>query len=120
MLVGLPGVAEQVTEIVAVTRELHAPEILDLEVVSAIRSVVLRRLTTIDHATRLIASLATIPIIRHSHQSLLTRVWQLRDNATAYDAAYLALAEQLDAPLVTRDARLARAAGHRARVRLVE
>ena len=55
----------------------------------------------------------------HSHEALIERVWELRRNATAYDAIYLALAEALDAPLLTLDRRLANSPGHRATVRLV-
>jgi predicted nucleic acid-binding protein len=56
------------------------------------------------------------PLRRHSHTALLPRAWALRATLTAYDAVYVALAEALDAPLVTRDARLARAPGVRARI----
>jgi len=58
-------------------------------------------------------------VIRHPHYPLLNRIWNLRHNMTAYDAAYVALAETLQAPLLTRDAKLAPAAGHGARVELV-
>ena len=57
---------------------------------------------------------------RYPHAALLPRIWDLRENLTAYDASYVALAETLDAPLVTADARLARAPGHRATVELYE
>ncbi len=57
---------------------------------------------------------------RYSHMPLLPRIWQLRDNLTAYDAAYVALAEALGAPLVTADARLARAAGVRCEVEVLK
>jgi predicted nucleic acid-binding protein len=59
-------------------------------------------------------------IDKHSHRDLLARIWQLRDSVTAYDAAYLALAEALDAPLLTCDTKLGRAHGHRASVEVVE
>ena len=65
------------------------------------------------------ADLADMPIRRYPHDVLLPRVWDLRHNLTAYDAAYVALAEALDAPLVTRDRRLARAAGHGADIELL-
>jgi predicted nucleic acid-binding protein len=55
-------------------------------------------------------------ISRYAHTAMLPRIWELRDNVSAYDASYIALAETLEAPLVTRDARLARAPGIRAEV----
>ena len=63
--------------------------------------------------------LADFPLRRYPHDFLLTRVWELRNNLTAYDAVYVALAEALGAPLLTRDRRLAAAPGHHAQVELV-
>ena len=63
--------------------------------------------------------LADLPLTRHRHTPFLPRIWELRENLTAYDAAYVALAEALGAPLVTRDAALARSSGHSARIELV-
>jgi predicted nucleic acid-binding protein len=63
--------------------------------------------------------LSDFPLHRYPNDVLLPRVWELRHNLTAYDAVYVALAEALDARLVTRDRRLAAASGHRARVELV-
>jgi len=60
-----------------------------------------------------------LPLQRHPHDWLLPRVWELRHNLTAYDAVYVALAEALGAPLVTRDARLAAAPGHSARIEMM-
>jgi predicted nucleic acid-binding protein len=62
---------------------------------------------------------SNITLVRHSHEQLLSRVWQLRANLSAYDAAYIALAEALSAPLLTRDAKLASAPGHHALIELV-
>jgi predicted nucleic acid-binding protein len=91
---------------------LHAPHLLDVEVVQVVRRYA--ALGTID-PERGRAALAD----RYPHDLLLPRIWELRHNLTAYDTAYVALAETLDAPLITRDRRLAGATGHHARVDLV-
>jgi predicted nucleic acid-binding protein len=66
-----------------------------------------------------LADLADLPIARYPHAALLPRLWQLRDNLTAYDAAYVALAEALDCALLTRDRRLAGTPLHAASIELV-
>jgi predicted nucleic acid-binding protein len=66
-----------------------------------------------------LADLADLPVRRYPHDFLLPRVWQLRNNLSAYNAVYVALAEALDAPLITRDQRLAAKAGHRALIGVV-
>ena len=73
-----------------------------------------------DRAAEAIADLVDLDLHRHAHLDLLTRAWKLRENVTAYDAMYVALAEALDAPVVTCDAPLAKAPGHRARIEVVE
>jgi predicted nucleic acid-binding protein len=88
---------------------LHAPHLLDVEVAQ-----VLRRYATMgeigdQRGTEALADLADFPIRRYPHDFLLTRVWTLRNNFTAYDAVYVALAEALNARLLTRDQRLAAA-----------
>lgn len=98
---------------------LHAPHLLDLEVAS-----VLRRHNAADELEAgrgrgAMADLADLPINRYPHGLLMARVWELRANLTAYDAAYVALAEALEAPLLTCDQRLARAPGHSARVEIL-
>src|SRR6266702_409879 len=97
----------------------HAPAVLDLEVANAIRRLCTIHETSHERGSRAIGDLGTLPVRRYPHTPLLDRIWQLRPNLTAYDAAYIALAEALRAPLVTRDRRLARASGHRARIDLV-
>lgn len=98
----------------------HAPHLLDLEVVQVLRRY--RRSGEISQprARQALGDLADLPLHRYPHEPFLSRIWQLRDNLTAYDAAYIALAETLDAPLLTRDRRLAGASGARARVEIVE
>lgn len=97
---------------------LHAPHMLDVEVAHALRRCALLGDIDARHGRDALDDLAAMSIERHGHQPLLERIWQLRHNLTAYDAAYLALAERLGAPLLTCDAGLASVAGHRARIEL--
>jgi predicted nucleic acid-binding protein len=99
--------------------ELHAPHLLDLEITHALRRYALSRILGVDRCQRALTRLSDFPLYRHPHEHLVPRVWELRDNLSAYDAAYVALAETLLAPLVTHDQRLANSAGHRAQVELV-
>ena len=103
----------------APTETLHAPELLDLEVLQVLRRHWRAGSLSASRGEIAVADLDDLPVVRHPHGELVERIWQLRADVTAYDAAYLALAEALDAPLVTQDARLARAPGHTARVELV-
>jgi predicted nucleic acid-binding protein len=98
---------------------LHAPHVLDLEVAQALRRYVLSGDTDEDRGQEALRDFCDLPLSRYPHEPFLERIWDLRRNITAYDAAYLALAEALRAPLVTRDAKLARAPGHRAQVELL-
>ena len=99
--------------------KLHAPYLLDLEVIQALRKAC--RFGNLDaaRASRLLDDFAQLRLVRYSHIPFLPRIWELRNNMTAYDGAYIALAESLGAPLLTRDKRLAAAPGHRARIELV-
>lgn len=94
---------------------LAAPALIDLEAAHAIRGLLLAGKTDKDEAHHAIEQLQLLPISRVQHTDLLPRVWELRGNLTAYDAAYVALAEAFGAPLVTADARLARGVGSAAR-----
>jgi predicted nucleic acid-binding protein len=98
---------------------LHAPHLLDLEVAQVLRRYERAGELTAQRAGEALEDLAAFRIERYPHHLFLPRVWALRQNATAYDACYLALAEALDAPLVTRDRRLAKVPGHGARVEVV-
>jgi predicted nucleic acid-binding protein len=75
---------------------------------------------TPERAEQALLDLADLPLTRYAHTDLISRLWSLRDSLTAYDAAYVALAEALDAPLVTSDGKLARAHGHAARIELFD
>jgi predicted nucleic acid-binding protein len=85
---------------------LYAPEMVDLEVTSVVRKQVLLAGLNPDRAAQAIDDLSNLPIVRVPHRPLLHRVWQLYQNAAPYDAAYVAVAEFVDATLVTADARL--------------
>jgi len=92
--------------------ELAAPELVDLEVLSVLRRQLARGHLDRDRADVAWADLVTFPLVRYGHLDLAERVWTLRDALTPYDAAYVALAELLECPLVTADARLAKGAAH--------
>ena len=98
---------------------LHAPHLLDVEIAQVIRRYAATGEIDGERGREALADLADFPLRRYPHDFLLPRIWDLRDNLTAYDATYVALAEALDTPLLTRDRRLARAAGHKAQVELV-
>jgi predicted nucleic acid-binding protein len=98
---------------------LHAPDLLDLEVAQVLRRYAAAGEIDQARGREALADLADFPLRRYSHELLLPRVWELRSNLTAYDAVYVALAEALDAPLLTRDRRIAGAPGHHARVEVV-
>ncbi|MFN7942464.1 MAG: type II toxin-antitoxin system VapC family toxin [Thermoanaerobaculia bacterium] len=97
---------------------LHAPELIDLEVGQVLRRYERTGVLGAARAEEALADFAALPLERYSHRLVLARAWQLRANLTLSDAAYVALAELLDAPLVTCDAALARAP-HAARVEVL-
>ena len=99
--------------------DLHAPHLLDVEVLSALRRLVDSGAVPPDRAEEAIQDLGLLRITRHSHVDFLTRAWELRQNLTAYDAVYVAVAEALEATLVTCDGALAAAPGHSARVEVI-
>jgi predicted nucleic acid-binding protein len=97
----------------------HAPHLLDLEVAQVLRRHWLAGNLSTDRSLEALEDLADLPLRRYPHNLFLPRIWELRHNFTAYDAAYLALAEALRAPLLTRDQALASSSSHRARVELI-
>ena len=98
---------------------LHAPHLIDIETTQVLRRYALGGQIDGARGRAALDDLADFPLRRYPHNVFLPRIWDLRHNLTAYDAVYVALAEVLDAPLVTRDRRLAVASGHRAWVDLV-
>lgn len=101
-------------------RNLSALELIDLEVASVLRRLVMNSALDLRAAERALRHLAAIPIRRVPHTPLLSRIWQLRDNLTVYDAAYVALAELLNCSLITADARLVRSPGIACHMELLE
>jgi len=101
------------------SERLHAPHLLDIEVTQALRRLGQRAEISTVRAEQALEDFAQLLIERHAHQSLVPRIWQLRDSLSAYDGAYIALAEALDAPLLTCDVKLARAHGHRASIEFI-
>ena len=115
VLAGQPVVPRLVDRLIS-DSDLHAPHLLDVEFQHALRRLVVAGTISDERAADARVDLSDLTIIRYPHVSLADRMWELRHNVTADDAAFLALAEALDAPLVTCDARLARAPGHAASV----
>jgi predicted nucleic acid-binding protein len=99
--------------------DVHVPHLVDAEVTHALRGLVLGDRLAAARARRAIRRFSVLPLVRWPQTPLLGRVFALRDRLSAYDATYVALAEGLGATLLTRDAGLARAGGHRARIEVV-
>jgi predicted nucleic acid-binding protein len=99
--------------------QLFAPELIDLEVVSVWRRAMRARRLSEQRCGRALADLTSLPLARAPHGPLMSRVWDLRDNLTPYDAVYVALAEALDVPVLTADRKLGHAPGIDCEVRLL-
>jgi predicted nucleic acid-binding protein len=98
---------------------LHAPHLLDVEVAQVLRRYLVRREIEAGRAQEALQDLLDLRLTRYPHDVLLPRIWELRQNLTAYDAAYVALAEALPATLITCDQALGRSTGHRASVEVM-
>jgi predicted nucleic acid-binding protein len=98
---------------------IAAPELIDLEVVSVLRRAALAGRLDDRRSAQALADLAALPVRRAPNLPLVPRIWELRENVTVYDAAYLALAELLDTVLLTSDARLGSAPGVRCEVEVL-
>ncbi|HEU0303370.1 MAG TPA: type II toxin-antitoxin system VapC family toxin [Gaiellaceae bacterium] len=95
---------------------LHAPHLLDFEAASALRRLVQVGEVAAERGLLALSQIDELHLVRYPAARLRERIWELRSNLTAYDAAYVALAEVLEMPLVTTDTRLARSAGHTAEI----
>jgi predicted nucleic acid-binding protein len=118
LLVNAPA-ADAIGSRIRRARRLAAPHLLDAEVGQVLRRFVRGGQLSVLDAQAALLDLAALPITRYPNGPLLARAFELRDNATVYDALYLVLAEAMRVPLITRDAALARVPGHHARVDVV-
>src|SRR5262249_48447862 len=119
LLLGTDRAERVAASVLAPGEHVHAPHLVDLEIAQALRRLV--QLAELDgaRAEQALDDCDALVVHRHAHNDLLPRIWELRDSVTAYDGAYIALAEALDAPLVTCDAKLGRSHGHRAKVDVI-
>ena len=120
VLLNRPSAARLVHRLLDPAETLHVPHLIDLEVVQALRRYQAAGEMSPLRASQALLAFVQMPLERHPHWPFLDRIWELRRNLTAYDAAYVALAEALDTPLLTCDRALASAPGHRAVVELIE
>ena len=118
-LLRTPAASAVERQLFASGETLHAPHLIDVEIAQVLRRYAIADEIDGERGRAALVDLADFPLRRYPHDFLLPRVWALRNNLSAYDAVYVVLAEALDARLLTRDQRLAAAAGHQARVQLV-
>jgi predicted nucleic acid-binding protein len=91
--------------------DLHVPHLIDIELLNALRGLVRGGVLSADRAEDVRTDVADLALTRYGHEPLADRIWALRENLSAYDAAFVALAEALEVPLITCDSRLAGAPG---------
>ena len=118
LLLNTPSASPIAARVLDPRETLHAPHLLDVEIAQVLRRYVRARQLDAARAAEALEDLADLPLARYPHEVLLRRIWALRDNLTAYDAAYFALAEALGATLVTCDSALASVPGSKVTVDL--
>jgi predicted nucleic acid-binding protein len=119
LLLNSPAGLKVAERVFADGESLHAPHVLDLEVAQVLRRYTAMREMPQVRANDAMRDFLDLPINRYAHADLLPRIWELHTSLSAYDAAYVSLAESLDAQLLTCDGKLARAHGHEARVDVI-
>ncbi len=118
MLLGSDNTGQLQNRLLDKHETLHAPHLVDVEIAQVMRRYVRHGECSAKRGRELLMDLSDMPIERYAHDILLTRIWAMRDNLTAYDATYVALAEALACPLLTMDAKLAGAPGHKVKIEL--
>ncbi|MFQ5527033.1 MAG: type II toxin-antitoxin system VapC family toxin [Thermoanaerobaculia bacterium] len=116
ILLQTPAGSSMTARVLEHEEDLHAPHLLDVEIAQALRRLCLRGHLGSSRAAAVLEDLSGLPLERHGHDLLLPCAWELRENLTVYDAVYVALAELLQVPLLTRDTRIRNAPGHVATV----
>jgi len=111
-----PGLVERLAE----DGDLHAPHLIDTEILHALRRMLRRGQISAERAHDARTDFAELTLVRYPHEPFNDRVWELRQNFTAYDATFVALAEALDVSFITCDARLAAAPGSSARIEVYD
>jgi predicted nucleic acid-binding protein len=119
VLLQTPAAARIEERLFRTGESLHAPHLIDLEIAQVLRRYISARQITSTRGNEALEDWQAFTVHRYAHEPLITRIWELRNNVTAYDAAYLALAEALQAPVLTRDSRLAGSSGHVAVIELL-
>jgi predicted nucleic acid-binding protein len=119
LLLNSPAGAHVAERVFRENESLHVPHLIDLEVAQVLRRYVAAREITTERAFQALEDFTDLPFNRYPHFDFLPRVWELRQSLTAYDAAYVSLAEALDAPLLTTDSKLRNSHGHSARIELI-